>query len=135
MFRLNLELEDAPRESFRDISFDGKTPDDLTEIALRTVLFGERNPFTDQHMGFMTEIDDPLQPLRESPVSEEIIRPLSELLLTDLLVGTGRARSIRTFRLGVAIRGRRSLTLTWETPSRYSNEPVAERKISGEVKV
>jgi hypothetical protein len=135
MFRLKLQVEEAPRDSFREISFAGKTPDDLTEIALRTVLFGELNPLSDQHMSFMTEIDDPLQPLRESPVSEEIIRPLSELLLTDLLVGTGRARSIRTFRLGVAIRGRRSLTLAWETPKRYSNEPVTVRSIKGEVKV
>jgi hypothetical protein len=111
------------------------TPADLTESALRTVLFGELNPLADQHMGFATEIDDPLRPLRQSPVSEEIIRPLSELLLTDLLVGSGRARSIRAFRLGVAIRGRRRLTLAWETPSRFSNEPVTVRSISGEVNI
>ena len=65
-------------------------------------------------MGFAAEISDPLRPLRESPVSEEIIRPPSELLVTDLLVGTGRAKSIREFRLGVPIRGRRSLTLAWK---------------------
>ena len=86
-------------------------------------------------MGFATEIDDPLAPLRENPVSEEIIRPLSELLVTDLLVGTGRARSIRGFRLGVAIRGRRNLTLSWEPPNRYSNETVTVRSISGEVTI
>jgi hypothetical protein len=111
------------------------TPADLTESALRTVLFGEPNPFAGQHMGFATEIDDPLRPLRQSPVSEEIVRPLSELLLTGLLVGSGRARSIRAFRLGVAIRGRRSLTLAWETPSRFSNESVRVRSIRGEVHI
>jgi hypothetical protein len=84
-------------------------------------------------MGFMTEIDDPLQPLRDTPVSEEIIRPISELLITDLLVGSWRASSICTFRLGVAVRGRRSLSLAWETPKRYSNEPVTLRNISGDV--
>jgi Domain of unknown function (DUF4062) len=133
MFRLNLEVEEGPSESFRDVSFGGKTPDDLTEIALRTVLFGEPNPIADKHMGFMTEIDDPLQPLRDGPVSEEIIRPISELLVTDLLVGSGRASLIRTFRLGIAVRGRRSLALAWATPKRYSNEPVTVRSISGEV--
>jgi len=135
MFRLELEVEESPQDAFREVSVRGMTPDDLTEEALRTVLFGESNPFADQHMGFATEIDDPLRPLRESPVSEEIIRPLSELLLTDLLVGTGRAKSIRAFRLGVAIRGRRSLTFAWETPSRFSNEPVALRSISGDVHI
>jgi hypothetical protein len=135
MFRLTLEVEEAPQDAFLEVSVGGMTPVDLTESALRTVLFGERNPLADQHMGFAAEMNDPLRPLRESPVSEEIIRPLSELLLTDLLVGTGRARSIRTFRLGVAIRGRRSLTLAWETPSRFSNEPVTLRSISGEINI
>jgi hypothetical protein len=135
MFRLKLEVEEAPQDSFSEVSFAGKTPDDLIEIALRTVLFGEPNPLSGQHMDFMTKIDDPLQPLRESPVSEEIIRPVAELLLTDLLVGSGRASGIRTFRLGVAIRGRRNLTLTWETPKRYSNQSVVVRSINGEVKI
>ena len=135
MFRLELELDEAPQDSSLEFSVGGMTPDDLTERALRTVLFGERNPLAEQHMGFAAEIADPLRPLQESPVSEEIIRPVSELLLTDLLVGTGRARSIRTFKLGVAIRGRRRLTLAWETPSRFSNEPVTLRTISGEVNI
>jgi hypothetical protein len=135
MFRLALEVAEAPQDAFLDVSVGGMTPADLTESALRTVLFGERNPLGDRHMGFATEMNDPLKPMRESPVSEEIIRPLSELLLTDLLVGTGRARSIRTFRLGVAIRKRRNLTLAWETPSRFSNEPVTIRSISGEISI
>src|ERR1017187_1469011 len=135
MFRLELELDEAPQDSALEFSVGGMTPADLTERALRSVLFGERNPLADQHMGFAAEIDDPLMPLREDPVSEEIIRPLSELLLTDLLVGTGRARSIRKFKLGVAIRGQRRLTLGWETPSRFSNEPVRLRTISGEVSI
>jgi hypothetical protein len=135
MFRLELEVEESPQDAFLEIGVRGMTPDDLIERGLRTVLFGESNPLADQPMGFATEIDDPLRPLRESPVSEEIIRPLSELLLTDLLVGTGRARSIHTFRLGVAIRGRRSLTFAWETASRFSNEPVTLRSISGDVHI
>jgi hypothetical protein len=135
MFRLELETEEAPQNHLLEFSIGGMTPADLTESALRTVLFGEPNPLAGQHMGFATEIDDPLSPLRQSPVSEEIVRPLSELLLTDLLVGSGRAGSIRAFRLGVGIRGRRSLALAWETPSRFSNEPVTVRNIKGEVHI
>jgi hypothetical protein len=134
-FRLELEVEEAPQDHLLEVSIGGKSPADLTEMALRSVLFGERNPLADQHMGFATEINDPLAPLRENPVSEEILRPLSELLITDLLVGTGRARSIVAFRLGVAIRGQRSLTLAWETPSRYSQEPVTVHSMKGEVKI
>jgi hypothetical protein len=135
MFRLELEVEEAPQDHFTEVSIGGKSPADLTESALRSVLFGERNPLADQYMGFATEMNDPLAPLRENPVSEEIIRPLSELLVTDVLVSTKRARSIRGFRLGVAIRGHRNLTLSWEPPSRYSNEPVTVRSIKGDVDI
>ncbi len=135
MFRLELKAGEAPQDALLEVSIGGKSPADLTEMALRSVLFGESNPLADQHMGFATEINDPLAPLRENPVSEEIIRPLSELLITDLLVGPGRARRIVAFRLGVSIRGRRHLTLSWEPPSRYSNEPVTVRSIKGDVTI
>jgi hypothetical protein len=38
-------------------------------------------------------------------------------------------------RLGVSIRGRRRLTLSWEPPSRYSNETVTIRSIEGDVSI
>jgi hypothetical protein len=135
MFRLELEVGEAPQDTFLEVSIGGKSPADLTESALRTGLFGERNPLAGQHMGFAAEIPDPLAPLRQSPVSEEIVRPISELLLTDILVGTGRARRVAASRLGVSIRGRRRLTLSWEPPSRYSNEPVTIRSIEGDVSI
>jgi hypothetical protein len=81
----------------------------------------------------MAEIPDPFAPLRQNPVSEEIIRPIAELLVTDVLVGSGRAASIRTFRLGVANRGRRRLTLAWEVAGRYSNAPSTVRSITGDL--
>jgi hypothetical protein len=135
LFELALEVEEAPREPLLDVTFGKMTPADRTESALRTALFGEPNPLADQYIGFAAEIPDPLAPLRQSPVSEEIIRPLAELLLTDILVGTGRARSIRTFRLGMAVRGRRPLTLAWEVASHYFNEPVTVRSVSGHVRI
>jgi hypothetical protein len=130
-----LEVAETPHDTFLEVSIGGKSPADLTESALRTVLFGERNTLADQHMGFAAEISDPLVPLRQSPVSEEIVRPISELLVTDILVGTGRARRVASFRLGVSIRGRRRLALSWEPTSRYSNEPVTIRSIEGDVSI
>ena len=133
LFRLTLETVEAPQEAFLEMSVGGRTPADLTEIALKGVLFGEPNPMADHHMDFAAEIDDPLSPLREERVSEEIVRPLSELLVTDILVGSGRAIGIHEFRLGVPIRGRRKLTLSWEPAKRYSNEKTTIRTIQGEV--
>ncbi len=135
MLRLELEADEAPRDHAMSYSIGNRGPDDLTEAALRTVLFGEPNPLNDRYMGFAAEIDDPLAPIREAPVSEEIIRPLSELLITDVLVGSERAGRIVTFRLGVSIRGKRALTLSWETPRRYSNDTVSVRTIGGAVNI
>jgi hypothetical protein len=60
---------------------------------------------------------------------------VAELLITELLVGSGRARSVMAFRVGVAVRGLRHLTLAWETPNSYSNERHLVRKIKTEVKI
>jgi hypothetical protein len=135
--RLELEVEGHQRETVFEVSVGNKTPDDLTEIGLRSVLFGERDSVSDWNsgFGFLAEMDDPLQPLRDNPVSEEIIRPLAELMLTELLVGSGRAESIREFRLGVSASGQRSVSLTWETPKRYSNKPSEVRSIQGNVRI
>jgi hypothetical protein len=39
-------------------------------------------------MGFAAEIPDPLAPLRQNRISEEIVRPLTELLIVDALGGS-----------------------------------------------
>ena len=117
------------------MSINGKSPAELTEIALRSVLFGEPKPFADQHMGFATDMPDPLAPLRTNLVSEEIMRPLTELLLTDFLLGSQRATRIVEFRLSVPVQWRRSLTLAWEPVSRYTNLAEPLRTISGVVNI
>ena len=51
MFRLEFEVEEPPQDHFTEVSIGAKTPADLTESGLRSVLFGEPNPLADQHMG------------------------------------------------------------------------------------
>jgi hypothetical protein len=55
---LTLEAREEPRDHLIEMSVNGRSPADLTEAALRSALFGERNPLEDQHMGFMAEIVD-----------------------------------------------------------------------------
>jgi hypothetical protein len=58
--------------------------------------------------------------LRAHPVSEEALRPIAELLLTDELVGSGRATRIGSFKLGVGVRGRRKCEIKWQSPHQFS---------------
>jgi hypothetical protein len=133
--RLRLEAKEPVRDHMLDVSVSGYTADDLTEAGLRTALFGTRHPLSDQHLGFMSQIPDPFAALRAARVSDEITRPLAELMFVDALVGSGRAARITEFRLGAAVRGIRRLVAGWQPPRRYSNERVAERRIEGDVRL
>lgn len=133
IMRLALEVIEPPRDYSLEMSVGDLTPADLTEAALRRALFGTSNPLMRQHLEFFAEIPDPLHPLREARVSDEIVRPLAQLLIADALVGSGRAVRVTEFNLGAAVRGRRHLTLSWEVPRRYSNERPQTRTITGDV--
>jgi hypothetical protein len=134
--RLQLEAVEERREPMLDMNFNGYSSEELTEIALRTTLFGEPNPLKKQMLGFVAELPDPLLALREQRVSEEIVRPLAELLLVDSLVGSGRAARIPAFKLGVSISGTRKVLFSWQPPRRYTNESTpSPRTIEGRVRL
>jgi hypothetical protein len=76
------------------------TAQDLTEMGLRRSLFGEAIPL-DDFTGHMGTIADPLTSIAGTGLSEEIIRPIVNLLLTEALVGGGRAARITRLRLGL----------------------------------
>jgi hypothetical protein len=133
--RLGLETREGSRDGLLDMSVSGYSSDDLTEAGLRTVLFGTPHPLAGQQLGFMGQVADPFAALRAARVSDEITRPLAELMFVDALVGSGRAARVTEFRLGAAVRGIRRLVAAWQPPRRYSNEGVTDRKIEGDVRL
>ena len=133
---LQLEILEDHRNALLEVTFNGLTPDNLTDAALRTALFGEPNPLARQHMDFMAEMPDPLQPLRDARVPDEIVRSLAELMIVDELVGSGRAARVTKFRLGASVGGQRRLELDWEPPRRYANEGrPPERQLVGQLQI
>src|SRR4029079_16271948 len=64
IFHMTLERGEERRASLIEMSINGRSAAEIAEIALRVALFQERDPLEDRHMGFMTEMPDPLQPLR-----------------------------------------------------------------------
>jgi hypothetical protein len=79
----------------------------------------------------MAEVENPFAQIRGMPLSEEVMRPVAHLLLTEALVGSGRASRITRFRLGSPVRGRRAIELEWEDRRRYSNEDPERGRIEG----
>jgi hypothetical protein len=134
-FHLTLERGEERRDSLIEISVNGRSAAEIAEIALRVVLFHEPNPLEDQHMGFMTEMPDPLEPLRAAAVPDEIVRPLAELLVVDELVGSGRAERVTAFRMGALVGGMRRLALEWVPFRHYTNERATTRRVEGQVRL
>ncbi len=118
LMHLRLDIVESQRNSLFEVTLNGQTPDDVTEGVLNTALFGGPNPLAGQCMDFMGEMPDPLQPLRDARVPDEIVRSLAELMIVDELVGTGRAARITQFQLGTAVGGLRRLELEWEPSQR-----------------
>src|SRR5688500_7951875 len=118
-----------------DVTYGQHGPDDLTDAALRTALFGERNPLKDQGLAFAVEMRDPVEPLRSRRLSEEIIRPVAQVLITEALVGAGRADRITRFRLAPAVAGARRLELEWHPRRRHTTDRPSARRLEGVVKL
>jgi hypothetical protein len=125
--RTNSMSEIAVAEGGRTYS-----PAELTELGLRHELFGEPLPGGGL-LAPMADVGGPLRPLERLRLSEEIVRPIVHLLLTEALVGRGRAARVIRLRLGLPIAGRRKLELEWETPRRYTNVSPERRSIEGVV--
>jgi hypothetical protein len=134
-YRISLERREAQRDSLLDVSLGKKTPDDLTEIAIRVALLDEQNPLSEQQMDFMADLGDPLASLRKQKIPDEIFRAIAQLLLAETLVGSGRIARITKFRLGADVAGKRRLELGWETPRRYSNAKPQQRQVSGALRL
>jgi hypothetical protein len=132
---VRLERRDPSRDYILDMSIGDLTPADLTEVAVRTALFGERSRLTKHHMEFLTELPDPFDALRRARVADEVVRPLAEVMLVEALVGSGRASRLFDIRLGSAVRGVRHLQLSWEAPQRYSNERAVTKTVKGDVRL
>ena len=136
LMHLQLDIVESQQNPLFEVTLNGQTPDDVTDAALNTALFGTRNPPAGQSLDFMGEMPDPLQPLRDVRVPDEIVRSLAELMIVDGLVGTGRAARITRFQLGTAVGGLRRLELEWEPPQRYANERRGpKRKLVGQVRL
>jgi hypothetical protein len=103
-------------------------------MGLRRSLFGEAIPL-DDFTGHMGTITDPLASIAGTGLSEEIIRPIVHLLLTEALVGGGRAARIARLRLGPSMAGQRRFELAWEAPHRYDNVEPERRQIEGMVRL
>lgn len=89
--------------------------EDLTELAVRRALLGERLP--SRWLGAFADLGDPFNGIAILQLTEDSIRPITELLV-EALVGRGHASRVIRWRLGVPVAGCRCFLLEWQSPAR-----------------
>jgi hypothetical protein len=100
---------------------------------MRALFLGEPLPPSLGMLNFMTDtgIDgDELQQAFAQPneVAEGIARPV----VTEGLVGSGRAARIASFTLGPRVGGARQVEIEWVDPRVYTNVEPARRRLEGD---
>jgi Domain of unknown function (DUF4062) len=124
-------VEEEPRSNLFDVTFEDRTPEDLSELAVRAALFGEPNPLGS--MSFLAEMDNPFEVLNTLRLSEDSVPAVAEILLVEELVGSGRAERLTALRVGPRRRGTRRVLLEWLPRRRYTNVTPKTRIVEGEV--
>ena len=119
------------RSNLIEVSFEGRSPDDLTELAMRIALFDEPNPL--RSMSFMAEANNVFPLLEGLGLSEDSFPQVAELLIAEELVGIRGADHITQFRLGPRRSRSRQLRLSWIPRRRYTDLDPVERTIEGRV--
>jgi hypothetical protein len=95
-------------------------------------LFGTPNPLGS--MAHMVQIANPFPMLEHAGVSEESLRAIARLMLSEILTVERGIERLVHFRLGRSIRGRRALAIGYQVPGAYSNQPApAPFELEGEV--
>jgi hypothetical protein len=119
------------RPGFVDVALAGRSPEDVTEIAVRVAVLGEPNPLGP--MGFMAAMENPFSVVDALALPEDAVEPVVHLLLTEQLVGSGRAERLTALHVGPKHLDSRRVSLTWLPRRRYANVAPQERRVEGEV--
>ena len=83
---VEIELETTvtdPPEPTR-INYNGVSWDELTKLSVQVSFFGAQNPFG--VMGSVAEVPNPFPALQSAGVSEESLRPIARLMVSEILV-------------------------------------------------
>jgi hypothetical protein len=114
------------------ISFNGTSWDELTKVAIAVSLFGEPNPLG--VMEHMVQMPSPFPALRQAGVSEESLRPIARLMVSEILVVERGVERLLHFQLGRPIAGQRRLRIGYQVPAQYSNQAApGPFEVDGEV--
>jgi Domain of unknown function (DUF4062) len=107
--------------------------DELVEAGMRALFLGEPLPPSVGTLDFLADTGinpDDLQQAFTQP--NEVAEGITRLVVTEGLVGSGRAARIGSFSLGPRVGERRRIEIEWTDPRVYSNMEPAVRRLVGD---
>ncbi len=119
-----IELKVSPVGQPMRMNFDGMSWAEMSQLAVRVSFFGQPNPLG--VMSHMASLPNPFAAIAEAGVAEEAIRPISRLLVSEILIVERGVQRLTAFQLGREINERRKLKLGWQEPALYTNTPSPE---------
>ena len=131
---ITLERVTRPQISSMRTSFNRIAPDELLEAGLRHQLFGDALPDAiTGGFGFVAETGVEITDLRQAfALPNEVVEPITRLVLTEGLVGHGHARRVARVFVGPRGGDARRLAVEWlAAGSGYRDEPTTRRAVEG----
>ena len=114
------------------VATSGMSADDLTELGMRDLFFGERIPDSIAMMG-LTETGIDRAALAQAFVQpNETTEAIARLVIAEGLVGTGNASRLVAVHVGPRDGSARKIEIDWEEPRAYSNIEPARRRLEGD---
>jgi hypothetical protein len=111
----------------------GRSADDLVELGMRRLFLGEPLPDALDALGFMTETGIEPAALAECfDLPNEVAPAITRLVVSDGLVGSGRASRIASLSLGPAAAGERTIQIEWVDPRLNANAGPERRSLQGQ---
>jgi hypothetical protein len=97
----------------------GLSADDLVDAGMRALFLGEPLPASVGMLDFMTDTGIERNDLEQAFAQpNEIAEAVSRLVVTEGLVGSGRAARVGSFSLGPRVGDRRRVEIEWTDPPR-----------------
>jgi hypothetical protein len=130
---IELARVQPPQAEIMRAGTSGLSADDLVETGMRALFLGEPVPPSLGMLDFMTDTGIDGDDLRQAFAQpNEIAEAIARLVVTEGLVGSGRAARIASFTLGPRIDGGRRVEVEWIDPRVYTNVEPARRRLAGD---
>ena len=131
---LTLERVSSPQTNPMRSGLNAISADELVEYGVKHLLLGEPLPETiGSGFGFFAETGiEAADPRQAFELPNEIVEPITRLVVTEGLVGSGNASRVIDVAVGPRVGDSRQIAVEWLDATQYANVPPARRRVEGD---